>query len=206
MIKEEYNRLFCNRAAVVVEKVKELRRNVDREGMLMERMAEGVEALGKRIGESLEEEMSRIEAETREKTCVERGKVREMNEAIEETADMYQQAKAKLDVSAAPLEAGIADLKSAQISLRGEFSSALSALQDQLAEDTTSISAEASSMAFSLHLPDPSVRLKTVDSAITAIAGELTQQLRIAAQTLKLSTQSIQTLPLPPTNSSIFSL
>ena len=191
LIKEEYNLLFCNRARAAVEKVRELRRNVDTEGMLMERMAEGVEALGKRIGESLEEEMNRIEAETREKTCVERGKVRELNEAIEEAAHTYQQTKAKFDISAVPLEAEIADLKSTQIRLRGEFSTVLSALKDQLAEDTTSINAEAALMASSLHLPDPSDRLQSVDSAITAIAGELTQQLRTAARTLNLSIKPI---------------
>lgn len=191
LIKEECNRIFCNRARAVVEKARELRGNVDREGMLMERMAEGVEALGKRIGESLEEEMTRIEAETREKICVERSKVREMDEAVDEAADMYQQAKAKFDISTVPLEAEIADLKSAQTSLRAELSKALSAVQDQLAENTTSISAEASSMASSLRLPDPSVRLQSVDSAITAISGELIQQLRLAAQTLNLSIQSI---------------
>jgi len=151
----------------------------------MERLAEGVEALGRRVGESLEGEMQRIQREGRERICVEREKVREMDEAIEDSVDTYQLTKGKFDVSIHPLD--ISSLQSAQSSLRSQLATSLSSLQDQLAHTTISLHAEASSLAFSLPLPDPSPRLQALDSAISTMTAQLTQELEEAARTLNLS-------------------
>jgi len=186
-IKEESYRRFCTRAKVAAERVRELRRTVDAEGMLMERLGEGIEALGSRLGTSLEEEIARKEGEWREQMCVERGKVREMDEAMEETVETYQETRGKFAISASPLDAEIAGLKTAQLALRSRFSSELSNIKDDLARITTSTYSDASLLAFSLPLPDHTPKLRALECAITAKGEELVRYLSEAARTLNLS-------------------
>lgn len=187
LIKQQSHRKFYSRAKAVAGKVRELRKTVDAEGMLMERLGEGVEALGTRLGLCLEEEIARKEGEWREKRCAEREKLREMDEAMEETVQACQETKAKFDISTFPLETSITDLKTAQSALREQFSASISALKDELAQITTSTYSEASLLAFSLPLPDPKPKLRALDSAVTAKAEELVRTLSQAAKTLNLS-------------------